>query len=82
MNSLNNEQKNISMRKLSLDEMAEINGGITAKQAVCVIGMGGVGTSFGLVATFAIPGIGGAIAAAYIIGGISAIGSELVCSGA
>ena len=27
MNSLNNEQKNVSMRKLGMDEMTEINGG-------------------------------------------------------
>ena len=27
MNNLNNNQNNVSMRKLSLDEMAEINGG-------------------------------------------------------
>ena len=34
MNSLNNEQKNVSMRKLSLDEMAEINGGATSPEAL------------------------------------------------
>ncbi|MBO7522785.1 MAG: hypothetical protein J6T30_02905 [Bacteroidales bacterium] len=38
MNNLYNEQKNVSMRKLSMDEMAEINGGMTNKQWACSIG--------------------------------------------
>ena len=40
MNKLNNEQKNVSMRKLSLDEMAEINGGDFITTSCAIIGAG------------------------------------------
>lgn len=60
MNTLNNYQKNVSMRKLSLDEMAEINGGeMSPKALLCHYG---TSTGAGL--------IGGAIGAASFGAGI------------
>ena len=62
MNNLNNYQNNVSMRKLGMDEMAEINGGVTGEcwasiGVSLIFGVGGIiasAASCGLVVGFAI----------------------------
>ena len=65
MNTLNNDQNNVSMRKLSFDEMAEINGGITRAER-----------NWGCVALGLAAGIGAGWNPA--VGGLTTLGCMLI----
>ena len=62
MNNLYNNQNNVTMRKLSMDEMAEINGGKTAKQWLCDIGTGAAASVVGWGISFVSGGAGALVA--------------------